>query len=215
MIRILLLPLAAAAALAAAAPASACSPLPGYRVPTSLELAERAEAIVIATVEAQVGEGPSPFDTEIVVRPVLLLKGEAMPGQIRFEGMLATRRDRATRSDPRELFQPNPDALTGGCRRYVFKKGMQLVLFLERHDGVLRPADYPFSRAMEDVPSAEALWVRAVRLYAEIAALPPEARRAALIARQEALSAAGDADSLLLARDIGRQLERKRNPPFD
>jgi hypothetical protein len=101
--------------------------------------------------------------------------------------------------------------------RYVFRRGMLLLLFLQRgDDGQLGLATYPFARSAEDVPSADALWVRAVRLYVEIAALPPAERRAALIARRDALRAqAGDPDAALLAEDIDRQLRRRRIPPFD
>lgn len=206
----------AAAALAAASPAPACSVVSTYRVPTNFELVERAEAIVLGTVERQEGEG-SAFDTEIVVRPTLLLKGAALPPEVRLRGYLAKGGGNfATRSGPRELFRVNPDALTGGCNRYVFDKGMQLVLFLQRDDkGVLRPSLPPFARAAEDVPGPDSLWVKAVRLYVEIAALPAKQRRAAMTARRDALRASADPDSLLLADDIDRNLEKKRLPNFD
>ncbi len=213
--RSLLLALALAGA-PAGTPAAACSVVPGYRVPTALELAGQAEAIVLGTVERQEDEG-SPFETEVVVRPTLLLKGAELPAEVRLRGYLATGEGQAaTRSDPRELFRVNPDALSGGCNRYVFERGMQLVLFLRRDGrGELRPSLPPFARAAEDVPGPESLWVRAVRLYADISALPAKQRRAALIARRDALRASGDPDSALLAADVDRQLETKRLPPFD
>jgi hypothetical protein len=202
-------------AVLAAAPAAACSVVSGYRVPTNLELAERAEAIVLGTVELQEGEGGA-FETRVVVRPTLLLKGAVLPAEVRLSGFLATGAVVVTSSDPRELHRVNPDALGGGCNRYIFRRGMQLVLFLRRDGrGELRPELPPFARAAEDVPSADAPWVKAVRLYAEVAALPAKRRRAALVARREALRSSGDADAALVAADIDRQLRGKRLPPFD
>jgi hypothetical protein len=66
------------------------------------------------------------------------------------------------------------------------------------------------------VPSADARWVKAVRLYVEIATLPKNARRTALIAKRDALrTQTGDADALAIADDIDRHLKDKRIPPFD
>lgn len=212
----LLAPALALAAALAASPAGACSVVSTYRVPTNLELAERADTIVLGTVERQEGEGGA-FDTAVVVRPTLLLKGAELPAEVRLRGYLAKDVGRqATRSDPSELHRVNPDALSGGCNRYVFEPGMQLVLFLKRDaKGELRPTLPPFARAAEDVPGPDSPWVKAVRLYAEIAALPAGQRRAALAARRAALRASADPDSALLAADIGRQLADKRLPPFD
>lgn len=204
------------AAAWAAAPADACSVDRSYRVPTNFELAESADTILLGTVERQEGEG-SIFDTAVILRPTLLLKGAALPAEVRLGGRLAIPGARpVTRSDPSELHRVNRDALSGGCNRYVFERGMQLVLFLQRDSkGELRPSLPPFARAAEDVPGPDALWVKAVRLYAGIAALPAGRRRAALAERRDALRASGDPDSALLAADIDRQLETKRLPPFD
>lgn len=189
---------------------------PGYRVPTALELAVKAEAIVIGTVEGEERQGDSSGDTTLRIRPDRLLKGAALPETVRMQGYLATRDMPATRSDPRELFRVNPDALSGGCNRYVFARGMRLVLFLVRDkDGALSPWLPSFARAAEDVPSDDALWVRAVRLYAEASAVPAKQRRAWLGARRAELLARGDAESVLLAEDITRQISKKRLPPMD
>ena len=212
---------AAALALAAAgwaSPAAACSVVSGYKVPTALELAGEADTIVLGTVESEVSHGDSIFENEVRVRPTHLIKGAALPGIVSLRGYLWDGgRDRPARSDPRELHAPNPDALSGGCNRYYFEKGMSLLLFLVRDEkGALVPTLPPFARAAEDVPSPDAPWVKAVRLYAEVANLPKPARRAALIARRDALRAAtGDPDSALIAADVDRQLRKKRIPPFD
>ncbi len=206
------------------APAMACSVVSSYRVPTNLELVERADTIVLATVERD-----DPLDTGgrdmppsmrmgIIVRPTILLKGRELPGELRLRAFLADNdRWAVVASDPRDLLNPNPGALTGGCVRYVFRQGMLLVLFLERDQaGRLQMAGYPFARSAEDVPSPDAPWVKAVRLYAEIAALPERERRAALTARRDALRAqTGDPDAALLAEDIDRQLHQRRGPSRD
>ena len=206
------------AAVASAAPAAACSVVPGYKVPTGLELAEAADAIVLGVVEGSVSQGDGPWDSEIAVRPTHLIKGAALPERVSLRGYLAESAGyRPTRSDPRELHAPNPDALSGGCNRYVFEKDMTLLLFLKRdQNGVLAPAMPPFARAAEDVASPDAPWVKTVRLYAEIAALPKKERRAALIARRDSLRAStDDPDAALIAAEIDRQLKNKRIPPFD
>ena len=223
MRHILLAAAGLAAPLLAAAPASACSVVSTYRVPTNLELVERADAIVLATIErAEVapanGENrPPSLRTSVIARPTLLLKGERLPAEVRIRGWLSDDPGQVVASNPRDLLNPNPGALSGACVRYVFREGMQLVLFLERDaQGQLRMASYPFARSAEDVPSADAPWVKAVRLYAEIAALPQAQRRAALVARRDALGARpDDPDAALLAGDIDRQLNRRRGPSRD
>ena len=213
--------LAAAAALAvpflAAPPAAGCSVVDTYRVPTNLELAERADTILLGTAEGEGEPNPDPWEHEIIVRPTLLLKGAALPAEVRIHGSLSDDPRLVVASDPRDLFNPNPGALIGGCTRYIFKRGMLLLLFLQRDDGGrLRLAGSPFARSAEDVPSADAPWVKAVRLYVEIAALPERERRAALTARRDALRAqTGDPDAALLAEDIDRQIRRRRIPPYD
>lgn len=216
--RIVLKPLALSFAFALAATpaiASACSVVPGYRVPTSLELAERAEVIILGTVDRAL-PGADAFETHVAVTPTTLIKGPGLPDEVRLWGHLASDGMKPTHSDPRELHDPNPDALAGACTRYVFDKGMTLLLFLERHDGELRPARYAFARIAEDVPTPEARWVKAVRLYAEVSALPEAERVAALRDRQKRLRAqTGDADAQAIAADIDRQLAGDRPPPRD
>jgi hypothetical protein len=190
---------------------------PGYRVPTNVELAAAAETIVVAVVE---GERPGlrPYDGAVVARPVLTIKGVNASSPIIIEGaaLEETAGRRATRSDPRELHEANPDALMGGCVRYIFAKGMRLVLFLKRNDeGALVPYRSSFSRDAEDVPADDSLWVRAVREYAAIGALSRAERKERLTARMAELTALGDADSLALAKDMQRERSGKRLSPYD
>jgi hypothetical protein len=201
----------------AAAPAAACSVISSYRVPTNLELVERADLIILGTAESHAPSAREYDPGDVVIRPVALLKGESLPSELRVGGYLSDDPRRVFASDPRDLFEPNPGALTGACGRYGFRRGMLLLLFLVRNEeGGFRLAPYPFARTAEDVPSPDAPWARAVRLYVEISALPESARRGALEARRDALRAArGDRDAALLADDIDRQLSGRRIPPYD
>jgi len=85
---------------------------------------------------------------------------------------------------------------------------MILLLFLERdREGRLDIGGGPFARARRGRAVDRCPWVRATRLYVEVAAIPPEQRRAALIARRDALRSEGrDADAALIVADIDRQL---------
>ncbi|MEA3017256.1 MAG: hypothetical protein QOI38_1978, partial [Sphingomonadales bacterium] len=58
--------------LLSAAPAAACSVIEGYRVPTNLELAERADLILLGTAESATPGGDEDPLGEVVVRPVAL-----------------------------------------------------------------------------------------------------------------------------------------------
>lgn len=197
--------------------AHACSTVVGYRVPTNLELTERADVVLLGVAEAHIAAAKEHELGQVVIRPVEVLKGGPLPTELRIAGSLSEDRRFVIASDPKELHEPNPGALMGGCTRYAFKRGMLLVLFLERQaDGTLDLAGYPFARSAEDVPSPEAPWVKAVRLYAQVAALPKDQRKAALKARRDALRAqVGDSDAALLVQDISRQISEKRIPPSD
>jgi hypothetical protein len=217
-------PLIASAALFAilllpAAPAAACSVAGSYRVPTNLELVEQADTIVLAQVVR--ADDPNAGDTRdmppsmrmgLLVRPTLLIKGAALPGDLRIFGSIVEGRYAEAVSDPDELENAHPLSYIGGCTRYMFRRGGTILLFLARDErGTLTPLNPPFSRYAEDVASADARWVRAVRLYAEVAALPAGERRPALIARRDSLRAqTGDRDASAIADDIDRQLRGNR-----
>jgi hypothetical protein len=198
--------------VAGAAPALACTVGGDYRTPTNLDLAVAAEVIVIATVagERAAGEfGPG----AVFVVPTSVIKGPRLPAMLEIPD--ATLDDKlrrpATRSDPRELRKPNPDAMAGGCVRLSFTRGMKLVLFLKRdRDGVLQPYRSAFSRDAEDVSGDGALWVRAVQEYAAISFLPRYAYKRALKRRIAALRAAADQDSIAIADDLAIELAGRR-----
>jgi hypothetical protein len=205
--------LSLAAALAATAvPSTACSVVRGYRIPSTLELTQRADAIVLARVEGGVAARPSARDERLTLAPILSLKGQSLPLRITMPGWLEAGPAKATPSDPAELAQANPDAFSGACNRYIFAKGMTLLLFLTKRDGEWQAISAPFARTAEDVPSLDARWVKAVREYVAIAALPKAARRARLVARRDLLRSKGDADSRAIAADMDRELAGPRKP---
>ncbi|RYD58900.1 MAG: hypothetical protein EOP60_02545 [Sphingomonadales bacterium] len=186
--------------------------MPGYRVPTNLELVERADAIVLARVDDAGPSGMAEIRKARLV-PVASLKGSGLPLTIRFDdAVLSNEQMEARASDPRNLVDTNPDAFGGSCNRYLFDKGMLLVVFLLR-DGTEMVADRsPFARTLEDVPSADALWVKAVKTYVEIGGLSKQKRRKEIARRRDMLSyELDDADSRLLALELARALREARN----
>lgn len=205
----------AGAALLAAAPAIACTPAPGYHVPTNLELAADANAIILGeVVGALPGGGDDPLLSGIAVRPVAAIKG-LLPGEnIRISGMRLAPGGEGARSDPREFSEAHPDSYTGACIRRSFPQGAQVLFFLQRQNAEWRPAGGPFSRWAEDVPDGDAPWVALAGLYAHAALLQPDERTAMLEAQHEALLARSDDDvAHLMAEDIARQLAGP-NPPL-
>lgn len=197
--------------------AQACSVPASYRVPATLQLVEQADAIVLARV---VDGGPSTFQpfarlggrlARLV--PFATLKGDHSARRIVFPSAsleLPRAGVQATPSDPRNLVDANPDVFSGSCNRTNFKKSMIVVAFLRRDGKNFVPLAPPFSRALEDVPTANALWVKAVRMYATIAAKPKSLRRQEMRRQRDALRyELNDADDRLLSLELDRAL---RNP---
>lgn len=202
--------------LLAAPAAHACSVAPGYRVPTTFELVAQSDAIIVA----------QPFDQrataegapEIVFASLVILKGA--PGRevkddrivVHAPGILSVEEQPARPSDPRELVRAHPEAYEGGCVRMTFHPKQWVVLFLKREGDDYRVISYPLARTAEDTALPDSRWLKAVREYIAIAALPPAARRARMEVRRDLLKARGDADSLAIAADIARELAGPRKP---
>jgi hypothetical protein len=204
---------ALAAALAfAAVPVAACSPGPGFRPLTNLELAAAAPTIVLAQVVAgALDEGGDPFRSTITIRPLEALKGALPEGDIALAGMMLTRDagpELGMVSNPYEFERAHPGSYAGACTRFVFPLGTTALFFLRTdHEGYWAPAGAAFSRWAEDVPGRDAPWVALVRLYVRAAALP-EGERAALLEseRSAMLARADDPVAQLMAADVSRQL---------
>jgi len=206
-----------ALALLASAPAAlACSVAPGYRVPTTLELVEQADAIIVAQPwDQRTGDDGAP---EIVFASLVILKGapdREVEGDrivVHAPGVLETTTGAARSSEPKELVRAHPEAYEGGCVRSTFHPKQWVLLFLKREGEDYRVISYPFARTAEDTALPDSRWLKAVREYIAIAALPPSARRARMQVRRNLLKARGDADLLAIAADFARELSGRRKP---
>jgi hypothetical protein len=191
-----------------AAPAlPGCSVDSKYRIPTTLQLARDADAVVLARIEDGGPSFASGFRAAKIV-PFAILKGRSLPSEIQYkDAILSNGRAKATRSDPRNLVEANPDAFSGACQRYTFDKGMIVVAFLRKSGAGFVPDLSPFARALEDVPSPDALWVKAVKIYISIAALPKPMWRKEMERRRVLLRfELDDPDARLIALELDRAL---------
>jgi hypothetical protein len=196
--------------------ALACSPAPDYKGPgTNFELVQEADTIFVGSLVRSLGKDW--LDRKLLVKPTYLLKGPTLPKEVSIRGFLSDEtiqlpdksiRVRATKSSELDLWRPNPEVWIGGCSRQTFNRGMQVVLFFKQDAGQLRWLDPAFARSSEDVAGPNNLWVRAVKLYAQIGQLPLAEQKAAL--RTEMLKLRKDrflkSENTLLADDIERQL---------
>jgi hypothetical protein len=207
--------LAAALSLVlAAAPgaALACTPAPGYHVPTNFELAEAANLIVLGeVVSGGRGVALDPDAATITVHPLATLKGLTPGADIALAGMsLAQPGDAAAHatSEPLAFGDPHPQALTGACIRRVVPLGARAVFFLRRENGQWVPAGGPFSRWAEDVSGPDAPWAELAGLYAQASLLPLEQGREMLEKRHAALvgQQPDDPRAVAAAADLERSL---------
>ena len=200
------------ALMAAPLPAAACSVVPGYRVPTNIELVEDADLILLATVSDGDFAPDSTAEQRIAVEPLAAIKGEMPAGPLAMPGSIATDAD-ALLSNPYELKDAHPQSLAGACNRYTFPRGSRVLFFLKWEGDHWRAAGGPFSRWAEDVLTDDAPWLQITRLYAEAEALPLSERAAYLAARRAEYRAEGDDPvAQLIAADIDRQLAGPNAP---
>ncbi|MFL9842767.1 hypothetical protein ABS767_17485 [Sphingomonas sp. ST-64] len=194
-------------------PALACSVAPGYRVPTTLELAGEADRIVIAVPFGQ--RDADTGEPEALFAELFVLKSdgrEPFGSAIGVPGLIADVGTPVTPSDPRELVRAHPETYSGGCNRYIFGPRTFVLLFLKRQGDRYRALSYAFARTAEDAKGFNSLWAKAVREYVAIAALPPKMRRARMAARQAILRRRGDADSRAIADDLRAELTGPDKP---
>ena len=207
----------AAALCLAPAAALACSVDDDYRVPTNLELAGQADTVLLAKV---VGAHPPPkgrpFMGSVTIHPLAALKGELPKGDIDLPGMMPPPKPAfLILSDPYDFVRAHPLTYLGSCIRTIFPVGTTALFFLQRRDGRWASAGGPFSRWAEDVPGADAPWVRLADLYVRAAALPEAERKALLIHERDGWRAqTTDPVAQLQAADIDRQLAGP-NPPWN
>ena len=198
--------------LAAPLPAIACSVVPGYRVPTNIELVADADLILLATVTDSALAPDAIPEQRITVEPIAAIKGELPAGPLAMPGWIASGAE-AVLSNPYELKDAHPQSLAGACNRMSFPRGSRVLFFLKWEGDHWRAAGGPFSRWAEDVLTDDAPWLQVVRLYAEAAALPPGDRTAYLTARCDEYAAERDNPvAQLIAADIARQLAGPDKP---
>lgn len=202
----------AMATLCWAAQCAACSPdhRHKYIQPTNFDLVRNADAIVIATATDQHASRNNDNDNAVHFRVDGALKGPALRD---FDAELSSFADRTfwktvPPSNPNDLATANPQAYEGGCIRRLFTERHAYVVFLSKdHDGVWWELDWPFTRVNEDYFGERSLWVRTIRDYLAVQALPegwPQHRalERLLRARQAEATPEGKAE----AEDIRRGL---------
>jgi hypothetical protein len=195
--------------LVLSAPILACTPAPGYRIPTNLELVSQADVIAIARVRS--GPDVSAIKRSVMEYPTTkfdllrLLKGKTHTMWVEEEGLFLMKSPPGL-SNPRELRFAHPSAYAGYCTRSFFVSGSTVLLFLQRDKaGKLRIMDLPFARVSEDVQGDRSLWLKAVREYLAMSALPKAQWPAAPRARQEFLRhGQADRDAIAIATNMAR-----------
>jgi hypothetical protein len=210
--------------------ALACSVEADYRVPTNLELAADANAIVLGQVVGGTlyEGGDLPGEWAIEVRPLAAIKG-LLPGEalVLPDMLLDPSETFGETSDPLDFGNSHPDG--GACIRRHFPAGATVLFFLARRDGGWAPAGGALSRWAEDVSGPDDPWAQLTTLYVHAARLSPDEREALLRDQLEALQAriaAGTADevALAMATDIEHAIaapgfpllpERPPEPAFD
>lgn len=200
-------------ALLPPAAAHACSPAPGYRVPTNFELVQRAALIAIVQVDA----GPEGSiasgqwaDPHVRIGPMQVLKGVLPKQPLTLQGVVSRSDGTAFESAPTPLGAPHYSSLAGACVRQYYAKGGLILAMYEKQGDSLRPIGAPFSRALEDIESYDSLWVRAARLYIDMQRRARDGGlRDVVIAERDRLRGQGsDMEAQAIAADLDAWLDR-------
>jgi len=181
--------------LVLASPALACSPTPDYIRPSNFELAQIADAIVVATpISEQRAKSGDPWGAVVTFEVREALKGD-LSGQIAVRGLQIGRTFPSAANDIRFS---HPEGHAGPCNRMTMAKGGTYLLFLARDGARYATLGYPFSRVSEDYAGPDSLWSQTVRAYLEIQrSTPPMAQLERLEALRTALlGARGRADAV-------------------
>ncbi|WP_337829231.1 hypothetical protein [Pseudonocardia sp. TMWB2A] len=180
-----------------------------YRTPSTSQLVERSDFIVLAQVVSETGDE---FSNKVVVQPVTLLKGPDMPGKLTISGMLSGRLidnggnkiflPAVLPRNPLNLLTPHPDGGGGSCTRKLYNRGMKLLLFVTHDNDGLHVIQDAYSRSLEDVPSDNAPWVRAVKIYVALLGLAQNARNEALAEKAAILNQSSSLEDRAIADEI-------------
>lgn len=149
--------------------ATACSVTSEFFRSTSYEMAENADAIVVAVAERET-PGDDAGSESVVFRIESALKGDP-PDTVIMEW---ARLGKTEPSDPDSIAEAHPEAYQGGCTRRTYERGNRYVLFLGHGEGT---GDEPvgwyagraiFWRDSEDYAGPNSLWARTLRTYVEV-----------------------------------------------
>jgi hypothetical protein len=100
-------------------------------------------------------------------KAIEVLKGRYSSPHFQLQGRAAFK----GRTTENELDAARPGAFAGGCIADDYRINHNYVLFCSRTDHGLVVTGPPFSRVNEEVDGEQSPWTRAIRLYAEVAAL--------------------------------------------
>jgi len=196
------------------APALACSIDAKHRVPTNVELVDKADLVVLAVVQSgprtyEEGWNGRDFEPQVVLSPIKVIKG-ASPRRLHVEGVVSDERGRPYRRLPTALDDVHPSTLEGSCFRQRYPIGGMVLAMFRRTSSGYEQLFEPFARVVEDVEGPEALWPRAAELYVRLLRTrEPAARRTAFLREQRRLAADGGSNTAI-AKDIGRYLHATR-----
>lgn len=201
--------LGAALTMAIGARAWACSPVPGYRAPTNVELIDKADLVVLTRIAGgptlYLQDLPDDYEPRVVLKPLRAIKGTA-PAMLAVEGIMADRRGRPFGREVTSLDRVHSSALWGACIRQAYPRGgLVLAVFAKEGTGYVQRR-LPFARIAEDVATPSAVWVRAATLYARLLASHRGSDRRAAFAAERRRLMRGGADDRAIAADIGRYL---------
>ncbi|CAN5133509.1 hypothetical protein BH11PSE2_BH11PSE2_16850 [soil metagenome] len=197
-------------AVLAGPPSIACTPVAGYRIPTNVELVQKADLIVLARVVA--GPPPnSPVGTpwsgpsNVILDPVDVLKGQ-LPEKIpRLFGVTSGRHG-PIRPSITPLTEAHPSAYAGGCVRDEYAVGTLVVAMFKRTPDGVKQLNFPFARQSEDVAGPSDTWVRAVRFYVDASQGAIGGQRRRFEQLKTRLTRDGNSQDREIGEDIGRYL---------
>jgi len=201
-------------------PAIACSPIPGYRVPTNVELVQSADLVILARVVA----GPSPNSLigapwsnqpQIILEPVDILKGQSPKELPRLFGTTSTRYGEPVKPAFTPLTKAHPSAYAGGCVRDQYAVGTLVVAMFKLSPDGLKQLSFPFARQVEDVASPNAIWVKAVRLYVEALQVPTQDRRRKFVELKSWLAMNGNSNDDEIGEDVDHYLAPHSGHPSE
>jgi hypothetical protein len=186
---------------------NACSPGVGYVRPTNFDLVRKADVIVVASANLDGATTDRRQRASVRFRTDIDLKGNLPKEFERGNDVYGN----PAPSDPDNLLSVNPEAMSGACHRYLFRRNDQYVLFLTKgKDGTYSDPGYSFVRDSEDFSGEGSAWVRAIRLYIAIQELPLPIDQLRALGREYEKLTGADAskEDRAIAADIAVQAAR-------